>query len=233
MGHRTAVQKAALPLALAVVMYPAVLVAESGRLQNFDFPSQPLGNALEAFGAKTGMFAAYDAKLVGGRISSPVKGEFTPVAALEALLAATGLEADYTADNAFVIVQPSAFRQVQRDPKQVGKAGLSQLTASERRFSAQLQHAVQNALCADARTRQTDYRAAMRFRIDASGMMHSFKLLGTTGDTGRDAAIVAVASRASVAGPPPAGMQQPFALVVLPHASGHSADCSGLATGPL
>lgn len=233
MGYRTAVQKAALPLALAAVMYPAVLVAESGRLENFDLPSQPLANALEAFGAKTGMFAAYDAKLVGGRVSSPVKGEFTPFAALGALLAATGLEADYTADNAFVIVQSSAFRQVLGDPKQVGKAGLSQLTASERRFSAQLQYAVQNALCADSRTRRADYRAAMRFRIDASGMLHSVKLLGTTGDPGRDAAIVAVAGRTSVTEPPPAGMQQPFALVVLPHVSGHSADCPDFVTGPL
>lgn len=108
MGFRTAVLKAALPLALAAVMCPAALVAESNRLETFDLPAQPLNNALEAFSAKTGMFAAYDAKLVGGRMSAPVKGKLTPIAALGALLAATGLEADYTADNAFVIVQSSA-----------------------------------------------------------------------------------------------------------------------------
>lgn len=232
-GYRTAVLKAALPLALAAVMSPAVLAAEHGRPETFDLPSQPLSSALEAFSAKTGMFAAYDAKLVGGRVSSPVKGELTPVAALSALLLATGLEADYTAENAFVIVQPSTSHQAWRDPKRIGRAGLSTLTASERRYSAHLQHAVQRALCADPLTRRGDYRAAIRFRIDANGMPQAVKLLGSTGDLARDAAIVASAGRASIDAPPPAGMQQPFAVVVLPRSSGDSADCSGLAMRPL
>lgn len=233
MVYRTAVLKAALPLALAAVTYSAALAAGSGRLETFDLPSQPLVNALEAFSAKTGMFAAYDARLVGGRVSSPVKGEFTPVAALGALLAATGLEADYTADNAFVIVQPSASRQVRGDGRQIGQAGLSSLNSSERRYSALLQQSVQDALCADARTRQADYRAAIRFRIDARGMLHAVRLLGTTGDPGRDAAIVAATGRTAMAEPPPAGMQQPFAIVVLPRGAGTSADCPGLAAGRL
>jgi TonB family protein len=227
------VLKAALPLALAAVMSPAVLAAEQGRPETFDLPSQPLSNALEAFSAKTGMFAAYDARLVGGRVSSPVKGELTPVAALSALLAATGLEADYTADNAFVIVQPSTSHQARRDPKRIGQAGLSLLTASERRYSAHLQHAVQSALCADPRTRRGDYRAAIRFRVDTNGSLQAVKLLSSTGDAERDAAIVATAARASIDAPPPAGMQQPFAVVVLPRDMGGNADCSGLAMRPL
>jgi TonB family protein len=232
-GYRTAVLKAALPLALAAVICPTAFAAERGRAEIFDLPSQPLGNALEAFSAKTGMFAAYDAKLVGGRVSSLVKGELTPAAALSVLLAASGLEADYTAENAFVIVQPLALRQVRRDPKQIGQAGLSPLTASERRYSAHLQHSVQSALCADPRTRRGDYRAAVRFRVDGRGTLQAVKLLGSTGDPDRDAAIVAVAGRTSVDEPPPAGMQQPFAVVVLPRDAGGGADCSGLAMRPL
>lgn len=231
MGYRTALLMAALPLGLAVVMHPAALAVENDKTAKFELPSQPLGNALEAFSAQTGMFAAYDANLVRGRVSAAVSGDLAPAAALRVLLGASGLDAEYTANNAFVIVRQAPLHQVKQDAKQIGQAGLASLSATERRYSAILQHSVQNALCSDPRTRQGDYRAAVRFRVDGRGMIQSVKLLGTTGDPGRDVAVVAVASQASVEEPPPTGMQQPFAVVVLPRATG--SDCPRLATGTL
>lgn len=216
-------------LSLMALTVPAL--AEDLRTSRFDLPSQSLSTALESFSNSTGMFAAYDGKLVDGRVSSPVTGEMTPKAALGTLLEGTGLSVEYTSSNAFVVMKKSRTGQVRRDPAQIGQAALSSLTASERRYSALLQRSVERALCTDIRTKQGDYRAALRFRIDASGALTAVRLLGSTGNPDRDAAIAAVTGQVSLQEPPPVRMQQPFAVVVLPVSPGSSPDCPTLGGG--
>ncbi|WP_445489644.1 TonB family protein [Rhodopseudomonas sp. RCAM05734] len=210
-------------LSLVALTVPAL----AGDLQTsrFDLPSQSLSSALESFCNNTGMFAAYDGKLVDGRVSSPVTGEMTPKAALGRLLEGTGLTVEYTSSNAFVVMTPPRTGQVRRDPAEIGRAALSSLDESERRYSALLQRSVETALCADSRTKLGDYRAAVRFRIDPGGALTGVRLLGSTGNPDRDAAIVAVAAQVSLKAPPPARMQQPFAMVVLPYSPGGSPSC--------
>jgi hypothetical protein len=212
-------------LLLLLLIGAEPVVADTARVTRLDLPPQPLGAALETFSAKVGMFAAYSARLVAGRRSAAVSGELTPQAALVALLDGTGLAAEFTADNAFVIVEQNGVRQVRQDPARIGQAALLRMSAAERRYSGLLQRSVVSALCADPRTRQGDFRAAVRFRITASGALWSVRLLGTTGSEERDAAIVAIAGQVSVDEPPPAGMQQPFAMVVLPRSPGSESDC--------
>ena len=57
----------------------------------FDIPSQDLTAALSAYAAKSGIQVLYETSLALGRTSMAVEGKFTPEAALQALLAGTGL----------------------------------------------------------------------------------------------------------------------------------------------
>jgi len=57
----------------------------------FNISAQPLGSALNAFAETTGWQVSVPTELVAGRTSSGISGAHQPEAALQALLAGTGL----------------------------------------------------------------------------------------------------------------------------------------------
>lgn len=191
----------------------------------FDIPSQPLASALDAYSATTGIMAAYNGNLAAGRLSNAVRGRLTPQAALPLLLKGTGLVAEYTSAEAFVVMSGPDDTSLIKMPSAIASAAIARQDAIERRYSAMMQESVTDALCAQPVTRPGSYRAAISFWIGATGEMLRVKLLSSTGDQQRDAAILDVAGRASVGEPPPARMAQPFTMVVLPRSSGGSIDC--------
>ncbi len=201
----------------------SVFAGDVGQMR-FDIPAQSLTMALRAFAGATGAFGIYDGKLVADRQSAGLKGEFRPDAALAVLLEGTGLVAEYTAHDAFIVVAPSESATLQRSAE-IALAALSSQSDPERRYSALLQHSLEGRLCSEPLTRPGSYRAAISVTIDARGTVQRLKLLSSTGDRQRDAAIVAVGSRTSVGAPPPSGMRQPFAMVILPRQSGAVLQC--------
>jgi len=101
----TVIQRKAAPvtrrLALAIHMGVFALLAGEGlayadeqrrsaagqpRTTLFDIPAQPLQQAIEQFTQRTGLILLYDNRLLAGLRSTPVKGSYTPDAALELLL---------------------------------------------------------------------------------------------------------------------------------------------------
>lgn len=190
----------------------------------FDIPAQPLASALDAYSATTGLMAVYNGNLAAGRLSNAIRGRLTPQAALPLLLKGTGLVAEYTSSEAFVVV-PGLDESLIKLPSAIASAAIARQDAIERRYSAMMQDSVTDALCAQPLTRPGSYRAAISFWIGAGGEMLRVKLLSSTGDQQRDAAILDVAGRASVGEPPPARMAQPFTMVVLPQSSGGTIDC--------
>lgn len=74
----------------------------------YDMPAMPLSDALARFGRQAGFHLNYDERLAEGRMSGPVRGALSPHAALDQLLAGTGLEPRFTRRDAFTIV-PRAF----------------------------------------------------------------------------------------------------------------------------
>lgn len=191
----------------------------------FDIPAQPLASALDAYSTATGMVAVYNGNLARGRVSNAVRGRLAPWVALPLLLKDSGLVAEYTTADAFVIVPAPEEPVVVKTPSTIALAALSQLGSSERRYSALMQERLSEALCAQQETRPGPYRAAISFWIGPGGEMIKVKLLSSTGDQRRDAVIADVASHVSMGEGPPAGMAQPFTMVVLPGASGGSLDC--------
>jgi hypothetical protein len=191
----------------------------------FDIPSQALASALDAYSTATGIVAVYNGNLATGRLSNAVRGRLAPRVALPILLKDSGLVAAYTTSNAFVVVPAPEESVVVKTPSTIALAALSQQASSERRYSALLQERINNALCAQQETRPGAYRAAISFLIGPAGGMMRMKLLSSTGDQQRDAAIAQVASRVSIGEAPPAGMAQPFTMVLLPRSSGGTIDC--------
>lgn len=217
MRLRSAVGVVVLSAALMVVITQMAVAVE--QIVDFDIPVQPLTSALDAFSAATGATAVYSGNLTAGLLSHGLKGRLTPREALAEMLRDTGLVADYTASDAFVVLAGAPDAIVVRTASAIASAALSQQDASERRYSGLLQETINRALCARPETRPGTYRAALRFWVSPAGAVTHFRLLNQTGDDKRDAAIIAAAGRASIGEAPPARMAQPFTMVVLPQAS--------------
>jgi TonB-dependent siderophore receptor len=77
----------------AMAQSPVAAVAESVTL---NIPAQPLKNALRSFAEATHLQLVYNSELVAGRASPKLSGSYTPAAALQQLLAGSGLEYRFT-----------------------------------------------------------------------------------------------------------------------------------------
>jgi len=180
----------------------------------FDIDAQPLDRALEAFGAVTGQSVIYNSRLTEGRISRPVKGSYTPKAALDALIEGTGLMARYTAADALVLVQAPA-----------GSANTMAPAAALQRYRGLVQSKIGETFCADTRLAAGDRRVAFRIWFDASGRVERAELLDSTGDRPFDSTVVDSLQRISMDEALPAGMTQPFTMLIMPRSSGQAWHC--------
>lgn len=180
----------------------------------FDIPSQPLVSALEHYGASAGRELLYDAKLAPGRVSTKVQGEFSLTQALRLLLEGTGLVANFATDTAIVIMpaqQPrsrpaAASMPVFRDPQK------SMVGA----YYGVLQNRIKETFCAKAVLLPGQYRIAVQVWVGTGGHVARIGLLGSSGDPARDDAIAATLRVMDVGVAPPAGLEQPFTLVIRP-----------------
>jgi hypothetical protein len=192
---------------------------------DFDIPAQSLARSLEAYSTVTGIVAVYNGNLALGRQAVRVRGHYSPETALRFLLRGSGLLAQYTARDAFVLtLAPTSIAL--RTPATIAQAALARQGAAERRYSGLVQAHIARSLCAEQETRPGDYRLAISFWIGSSGEVTKLRLLSSTGDQPRDAAITEVLGRLqSIGEPPPPSMAQPFTMIVLPRSSGGAVDC--------
>lgn len=96
---------------LVAVLLAAVVMMSGGtalaRAPVYDMPAMPLSEALARLGAEAGLHVNYDERLAAGLQSSPVRGAATPQAALDQLLAGTGLVPRFTRRDAFTVIPRS------------------------------------------------------------------------------------------------------------------------------
>jgi hypothetical protein len=180
--------------------------------RSFDIPAQPLEDALYAFDVATGIEVFVDGATVAGRRSVAIKGMFTPLDALRALLAGTGLDARSIGADAVTLYSSQP-----------------QITASSltyRDYSALVQTAVVRALCTMPDVRPGSYRVAMQLWLAPTGVVLAASLLSSTGDAERDRRIRDVLAGLPVGRAPPPALPQPVIMVILPRAPQDSGDCS-------
>ncbi len=173
----------------------------------FDIPAQPLADALQRYAMISGRPALFSSAQVAGLTSSPVRGDYPADTALENLLAGTGLVAQHARSGpaeAFVL------KTLTSDPLPPDN------DAPARRYAGRVQAGVWAALCANALTRPGQYRALLRFEIDATGTLRGPRLLTSTGEHRRDAVMLQVLSGVHVDGAPPRDLTQPLTMLLLP-----------------
>jgi hypothetical protein len=192
------------------------------QLVSFDIPAQPLGAAIETYGAATGLQVLYDARLAAGRASTQLNGVFTAEAGLQTLLHGTGLVVQYTSPEALVIVP---VPPEQAPAAAIGAVALKGADAVQSRYYGLVQAGITNAFCLSAAARWGTDRVTLSLWIDSTGSVRRFRILGS----GSSASLVQAMSewmrQVSIGEPPPPGMAQPFTIVILARSSSASIDC--------
>ncbi|WP_148092427.1 TonB family protein [Variovorax sp. KBW07] len=181
----------------------------TGRFFGFDIPAQPLSAALNHYASITERAALFRSEVVAGRTSSAVRGRYTPEAALAMLLEGTGLVAERTRTGP---VEAFALKVIEQSAPSTPAAW-----ASAGDYPGLVQARLWQALCSGGvRTAPGRYRALLRFRVDAVGGVQRVQLLGSTGDAGRDTAMLEALGHVRMDAPPPTGMPQPMTMLILP-----------------
>lgn len=192
----------------------------------FDIPAQPLAAALQAYGQRTGVQVLYESNSAVGRSSVAVEGSFTPDAALDRLLTATGLKVRYTRPDAITLALLSAADD--RPPATpLGTVDLSLGTLRVRGssdgddearlhdFSETVQADIQKALQKNAKTRAGSYRAILDLWIDPLHTIQRTELFRSTGDQERDAAVAATLRGLTISRSVPANTPQPVRVAIV------------------
>jgi TonB family protein len=189
------------------------------KLHDFDIPAQPLDAALKRYATVSGWPILFPSAMVAGRISSAVRGSYSPQAALGRLLDGTGLAAekvDTGPSDTFVLKQIDAAAP----PSRPAAGGV------DFDYGGWVQARVRAALCTDPRTAAENYRALLRFEIDASGAIQQARLLNSTGNAARDAALLETLQSVHVERAPPPDMAQPLTMIILPAQAGAGPGCA-------
>jgi hypothetical protein len=184
-----------------------------------DIPSQSLAQALEIFSDVTGWEVLYNSNLAAGRRSSAVRGAFAPEAALQALLAGTGLAVRHTEAKSVVLVAAppgSTTRSV------VSGAGDP---AARRDYYGRIQLSLRDALCRSGDAHPGRYRFAAQFWIDDTGAVARYERLGSTGQPQTDDRIDQSLRNLRIGAPPPAGFAEPVTILIVPQASNVTLSC--------
>ena len=202
----------ALLFAFGLALLAPVAAAQAQRI-DFDIPAQALDQALEAFGAASGFQIFYETALTDGHTSRAVKGIFDRETALRILLDGSGLTGRAIASNTVTIAQSVG---VGIELSQAKRAAVS-------RYGL-MQAGIMSALCRSPVTRPGTYRIAMQYWIDPSGRIADVRLIGSSGYTRRDDAIVQ-AVQAVAFEPSLRSLPQPVTVAIEPTAVDAHDEC--------
>jgi hypothetical protein len=186
-----------------------VVARSSGLAPNglipLDIPAQPLDQALDAFGAASGLQIFYESGLTAGRHSTALKGTFDPQVALRVLLQGSDLTARVIAVGTISVakLRDADVAEAKR-----------QAEANYLPYYGMLQAGVMKALCIRAETRPGNYHIALQYWIDVGGKVARVRLIGSSGANERDAAIIE-ALRGLILSPP-GDVPQPVTMAIEP-----------------
>jgi hypothetical protein len=220
---------------LVVLAVGLVQVAAAGRNDKggepprltFHIPAQPLASALQAYSEASGVQVLYESRLAIGIRSANLDGELTAEAALQTLLAGTGLTVHYTRSNAITIAPKAASADeppprlslgaaadLALDPLRVSPTDLVPDQSDLAEYTAIVQTDIQNVLRRSAKTRSGNYRVGVKLWVAGSRMVERVELFSSTGDRERDAAISDVLHGLAISAAAPANVAQPVRVVI-------------------
>ncbi len=125
-----------LSLVLMLPCGPAVAQQPASAEVTFDIDSQPIGDAINAFAAQTGLQVVLRVESIPHGLTAPkVAGSLTPAAALRQLLKGTGLEYEYLDERTIAIVAPKSKAQASAAPVSPAREALGGGTGSALRLA--------------------------------------------------------------------------------------------------
>lgn len=201
----------------------------------FDIAAQNLGDALDQYSRRTGIAVLMDQRYAQ-RQSAAVRGPYAPGAALQALLAGTGLQSRQSDAQAVIVYAPAGAPAAAELPQAVQVAaadipGAQHGGSDVAAFVSRLQHALLGLLCRAAQTRPGGYRLALQLYLNRAGVVDRVQLLDTTGLPARDKAIARLVLGMQVGAAPSPAMPQPVSILLLPQGPGSEVDCAPGAAG--
>ncbi|UIN21433.1 hypothetical protein [Herbaspirillum frisingense] len=186
----------------------------------FDIPALPLVDALDRYTILTGRPTLYPSALVAGRTGSPVAGSYSAGTALRLMLQGTGLavkEIQEGATQAYVLLSATTDDGLDDDEAiAAARRTPAPATAIVDEYDALVQRRAWDTLCSSRQTAPGSYRALLRFGIDTQGRLVRPRLLGSTGNTRLDSELPAALEHLEIGQAPPAGLAQPFTMLILP-----------------
>jgi hypothetical protein len=208
--------------ALLIAAFAHVFAADELRSQaahsdgalQFDIPSQPLAAALRAYGEATGLEVFYDGSLSIGRRSSAIKGSFTPMQGLKALLRGSGYVARTT--------------EIANTVTIVGAPSIAPLRATFDRYQpyfALLQARLSETLCNDEESLPSGEEVTLRFWLDPTGGVSNAELSGSGASEERRRMIASKLQGVQIGKAPPAGLPLPVTIVIYPPSAGEARGC--------
>ncbi|MEP9359949.1 STN domain-containing protein [Sphingomonas sp. KR3-1] len=106
---RALVQVAILIAVPGAAVLPLPVAAQAmAEQRDFDIPAGPLDVALEQFARSTGVNFVLETRLIAGRRTEGIHGRMSITQALHKLLAASGLDVNWTSRSSAMIVDPAA-----------------------------------------------------------------------------------------------------------------------------
>jgi TonB family protein len=211
---------------LWVCMAPAW--SSTDNVYDFDIPAQPLEAALIRYGVVSGHPALFPSDIVTGRTSAALRGAYPAETALRLLLDGTGLTAerrDSDLGEAFILKE-TATASAPSAATASTPAGMAELF-DDRGYPGLVQTRIWQALCTDARTEPGGYRSLFRFQVDADGRVNGARLLRSSGEAQRDAAILETLQRVQIdRAPPSALVQHRLTMLLLPSDPHAGSPCS-------
>ncbi len=198
----------------ALAASAAAAAEDAAREYPFDWPRQPLHNALQQYSQLTGDSVLYDSAQTAGQTAPAIAGRYTARDALARLLSDTELQARYTAPRALMLMP-----RVRTPPAPASTAS----TVDRQQYYGRLQARVLAALCARPDLHIGDYRVALRLPLDATHAIHGAQAYAT----GRPdmAPRLQAALEGLPIGAPPAGFGLPATLLITPEAARRYGGC--------
>lgn len=180
----------------------------------FDWPRQPLHNALQRYSQLTGDSVLYDSAQTANHHAPALAGRYSARDALTRLLAETDLLARYTAPHALMLMP-----RLRTPPAPAPRVS----QAERQQYYGRLQRRVLDALCARPDLRIGDYRVALRLPLDAAHAIRDAQVYAT----GRPdmAPRLRQALEGLQIGAPPAGFGLPATLLITPEAAQRYGGC--------
>ncbi|KAB8057110.1 hypothetical protein GCN74_22255 [Janthinobacterium sp. FT14W] len=203
-----------------------------GPVLQFDIAAQNLGDALDLYSRRSGIAVLMDQRYAQ-RQSAAVRGAYGAGAALQVLLAGTGLQSRLSDAQAVIVYAPAgtaAAAAAELPPAAVVAAadipGAVQNGGDHAAYVSRLQHVLLGLLCRAAQTRPGGYRLALQLYLNRAGVVDRVHLLDSTGLRARDTAIARLVLGMRVGAAPLPSMPQPVSILLLPQGPGSEVDCA-------